>query len=334
MDETVIIVTGEIEGNYFTSQKLAYAPQEEYNKSVNKATLYKGIVKDAIIKESTFSAWKQLVDSTYGKTSLYFYNVDNLSVFPQINSQIKSVNNKVFSVVAINNSNVLHSWPHEKKLYGIVKGDFLGIIKNKDDDTVYPPIPKIPPGPQPPEPPGGCLKFLSNIWSFLRINCAQIGCLLFLLPLLYFLFSSLRQCNTNNNCTSDFKNYRDSLLQNKFKALSTSIYYYGNTTKIRELSKEKLKEIAAFLKQNPQIKVQINGYMNGDRRTFPTLDYDRAVAAKRLLIQYGVSENQIIAKGKGTSRNDKKTFDSVYVDDKVFFFNRNMRSDLIIINNQ
>ena len=89
------------------------------------------------------------------------------------------------------------------------------------------------------------------------------------------------------------------------------LYFPADQSNFKPESKETLDKIYSFLSQYPEVQVEIGGHTN----TVPAEDYclrlstDRAQSVVNYLIQRGVPEKQLIAKGYGKSkpiaRNDR-----------------------------
>ena len=108
--------------------------------------------------------------------------------------------------------------------------------------------------------------------------------------------------------------------KSKTAAVLNDINFELDTAAIRVMDKDKLQNIAAFLKANPSIKIQISG--NCDERG--TIEYNlalgerRAHAARNYLIDLGVDENRLstISYGKEKPKADGH-------DEASWFINRN-----------
>ena len=210
---------------------------------------------------------------------------------------------------------------------------------------------------------GGCL---SSIWDILK----------WLLLLLFILFL-LKQCissnkkneNTLTNCDSkldslyrinekrkieidSLKNliiYRDSIcnsniererLQCEIDNLSSEIYFYKGSTKIREYSENKINKIVELLSKNTEVELEILGYHNGsppkpkyhgfDEKM--TIDKARALTVKQMLVNKGIDSNLISVKGMGESTEvPSNELNIINVDGEEFEWNLNMRVEIKII---
>lgn len=214
---------------------------------------------------------------------------------------------------------------------------------------------------------GGCL---TSIWDILK----------WLLLLLFILFL-LKQCKSCNNdeypiiddvCNTkidsitkeneknkreidSLKNliiYRDSLcnvnlerekLQWEIDNLSSEIYFYGGTTKIRKYSEKQIDKIVEILNKNNQLEIEILGFNNGKDSTplyyiefneTMTIDKARALTIKQMLVDKGIDGKSIAVKGMGESKidpSDEDSMETMNIDGEIFKYNANMRVEIIIV---
>jgi outer membrane protein OmpA-like peptidoglycan-associated protein len=82
------------------------------------------------------------------------------------------------------------------------------------------------------------------------------------------------------------------------------IFFTINSYKVRETEAEKIKDIADYLKQNPNAKVEVTGYADagtGNNRINDRLAKQRAdVVVKTLMNDYNISANRIFFDSKGS----------------------------------
>ena len=82
------------------------------------------------------------------------------------------------------------------------------------------------------------------------------------------------------------------------------IFFTINSYKVRETEAEKIKDIADYLKQNPNAKVEVTGYADagtGNNRINDRLAKQRAdVVVKTLMNDYNISANRIYFDSKGS----------------------------------
>jgi outer membrane protein OmpA-like peptidoglycan-associated protein len=202
---------------------------------------------------------------------------------------------------------------------------------------------------------GGCL---SNIWRLLLA-------LLLLLFILWFLKGCLDNHQKSENCCGE----RDSLLiennrikseidsikrivekrndsiqkdkiQEELDELSSKVYFYGGTVKIRKFSENQINKIVYIIQKNNNLEVEIRGFYNGNGTpTFneeynSTIDVARAKHIKKLLIEKGVDENLVSAVGMGESTldpSDEDLMQKIELDGEEFKWNRNMRVEIKIV---
>ncbi|HXC04786.1 MAG TPA: OmpA family protein, partial [Bacteroidia bacterium] len=84
-----------------------------------------------------------------------------------------------------------------------------------------------------------------------------------------------------------------------------NLYYRTNSAELEGRSKIVLEEFAAYLKENPQLKVEIYGHTDnvGDPKSNLGLSTDRALTVYDMLEKFGVSKNQLVSfKGFGSAK--------------------------------
>ena len=114
-------------------------------------------------------------------------------------------------------------------------------------------------------------------------------------------------------------------LKQKIGDYSSEIYFFGDSDKLREYSEKELNKIVGILSKYPNLKININGYVNGyDPIKNPNLDQKRADRAKQLLVSKGISSNRVKAIGKGI--NHIVNEDEYVTDKEGKRYNRNMRA--------
>jgi outer membrane protein OmpA-like peptidoglycan-associated protein len=99
-------------------------------------------------------------------------------------------------------------------------------------------------------------------------------------------------------CNSNIERER---LQCEIDNLSSKIYFYANSTNIREYSNNEIDAIVKILKKNPNISIEIDGFHNGAGPL--TIDDERADRIKEIFIAKGIKEDLITSIGKGESTN-------------------------------
>jgi len=199
----------------------------------------------------------------------------------------------------------------------------------------------------------GCL---ANIWRILLF--------LFLLGLLFWLFKNFmggkeinKDCcgaldslkTENNRLKIRFDsiqklndNLADSIgkenIQEELDELSSKVYFYGGTVKIRKFSDEQLNKIVKVLQKNKNLEVEVRGFYNGSslpsyiEEFNASIDVARAQKIRGLLIEKGVNEGLVSAVGMGRSTiDDENVTNTVNIDGDAFQWNRNMRVEIKIV---
>ena len=122
-------------------------------------------------------------------------------------------------------------------------------------------------------------------------------------------------------------------LEAKLKKFASRIYFYGNEDRIREYSRGAIRELATFLRKNPDYRIRIEGHRN-PMANLPEqlrdLDLKRAGKVKALLLENGITENRMVVVGKGGSE-PIVPHDQLDLDPQGNQYNRNMRVELKII---
>ena len=89
------------------------------------------------------------------------------------------------------------------------------------------------------------------------------------------------------------------------------ILYNTNSAELKEESRIVLDNFAQYLKENPTIKIQIEGHTDnvGNVKDNEALSSNRAFSVKAVLEEFGVDGKRILAKGYGPNRPiaDNKT---------------------------
>ena len=121
-------------------------------------------------------------------------------------------------------------------------------------------------------------------------------------------------------------------IQIKLDQLSSNIFFYGDSTKIREYSEKDIDAIVNILKRYQTIRVLIQGWHNTSsprvRPGEPRIDVARANSIKDMLVSKGIDVDRITAEGKGESKVvPDDTEKNQFGDD----WNKNMRVDIKIV---
>lgn len=118
-------------------------------------------------------------------------------------------------------------------------------------------------------------------------------------------------------------------LQIQLDKYSSNIFFYGNTTKIREYSESDIDKIVEVLNKYQTIKVEIHGWHNNPKPDIIGLDGMRAATVKEMLKSKGISDTRMTALGKGEST--KVPFNQYKKNQFGDQYNENMRVDIKII---
>ena len=123
-------------------------------------------------------------------------------------------------------------------------------------------------------------------------------------------------------------------IQIKLDELSSKIFFYQLSTKIREYSEKDIMAIVDILNKYKTIRVSIEGWANFSDETAKQkgqedLDGRRAESVKNMLISKGIDAQRIVSVGKGQSKLVPE--DEEEHDPAGNWFNKNMRVDIKII---
>lgn len=85
-----------------------------------------------------------------------------------------------------------------------------------------------------------------------------------------------------------------------------NIQFYGEKSEFLPTATGALKSLLTFMQQNPTVKIEIEGHVNGpdqpNLKRFKTLSFDRALAVKNYLVENGIDSNRIQYIGYGNSQ--------------------------------
>lgn len=86
------------------------------------------------------------------------------------------------------------------------------------------------------------------------------------------------------------------------------VYFETNSSKIKADDKKYLSELAGYLKENPNAKVQIEGYTDstGSKAQNLRLGQKRAEIVKSALLVEGVERNRLFSVNKGGEPSERK----------------------------
>jgi outer membrane protein OmpA-like peptidoglycan-associated protein len=169
----------------------------------------------------------------------------------------------------------------------------------------------------------------------------------------YVLADSLTKENKRQQSEIDSLNniifYKDSIcnsniererLQCEIDNLSSEIYFYIGSTKIREYSENKINKIVELLNNNSEVELEILGYHNGSPpmpeyhgfNEKMTIDKARALTVKQMLVNKGIDINLITAKGMGESTEvPSGDLNKINIDGEEILWNLNMRVEIKIV---
>ena len=123
-------------------------------------------------------------------------------------------------------------------------------------------------------------------------------------------------------------------IQIKLDELSSKIFFYQLSTKIREYSEKDIMAIVDILNKYKTIRVSIEGWANfsdevAKQKGQEDLDGRRAESVKNMLISKGIDAQRIVSVGKGQSKLVPE--DEEEHDPAGNWFNKNMRVDIKIV---
>jgi len=190
----------------------------------------------------------------------------------------------------------------------------------------------------------GCFLFgigcLNSIWKFLLFLIS----IFFLIWLLKSCFGknikNQNCCTKNDSLVSLINELRDSLnvndIQSELDNLSSKIYFFGDSTGIRNSNIDKINKIVGLLNKHKKYNVLINGYMNNTinkKIENNNLDFERAKAIEKALVKKGIDQSRLTSKGMGISKlYPFSVYDSALVEGRYLKYNKNMRVEIKIIN--
>jgi outer membrane protein OmpA-like peptidoglycan-associated protein len=352
METELKYVAGEFEGYFYTLQKTALAANEPFPiDSLHNVYLYRGELREVKIIE------EYKVQEHLNRESLLLHNVTNIQLHPNDSLPFKDKRIYNFEEVLIKNPEVVYSWEHYDKTYGIVKGSILGKIGKitaPGGGTIPPPQPPLPTDPDSQK--GGCESLLpkgcSNsispggcLPSLLGQNkgCFDLLKLLALLGLLIAALSYLfNSCNKNDGNTiplpiHDTVIKRDTI---RIKTEGDTLKYVDSTT-VKDVemvplpnvqfktnsnillpgSEKDLKKLAENLIKNKNVNATIIGHTDnvGKPEANMNLSQRRAESVRQALIRYGVEANRLEAIGKGDTeaRADNSTLEGRMLNRRV-----------------
>jgi len=80
-----------------------------------------------------------------------------------------------------------------------------------------------------------------------------------------------------------------------------AVYFNSNSSKLSSASNESLNKVAAVLKNNPDVKIKIEGHTDNAEKDADNLSTQRAEAVKTYLVSKGVNVEKIKVEGSGST---------------------------------
>lgn len=369
------IVSGDFEGNFYTHQKSILSASESTIDKKHDIHLYRGELRN-IKNENEYNPEQLRNRESYllhNVTNVQFhlekdatgnnnriYNFEQILLRDAVIKESWELNGKTYGIIT-------------GKLLGKVKDEVKPPDPTNPQEPPKPPpiipnpiIPKPPrrdpdliPGIVSPPPliSSGCLNIgngcmpASGCFSFVSGCLTNIWRLLLALLLLLFILWFLKGCwdkkESSQNCCSERDSLRERLtelndslisadIQNELDKLSSKIYFFADSTGIRNINYSKINEIVNVLNKHKNLKVIINGYMNSltsNSNNINNLDYERAKSVEILLIEKGIEQSRLTSRGMGHKNIVPiDLYDSIYDEStkKYLKFNKNMRVEIKI----
>ena len=350
------VLKGKLKGYFFTNQAVPFLSGQILSDSKKHiVNLYSGELSHAEIL-TEFKPEEHL-----DKDGLLLHNVNNIAILDSGNQDSKKNTTVSFGQIVLKNIEVTRSWEKDGKTYGIMEADLVGKVfngKNSNiDNNPYGNNSGLFDA-------KGCLQKIWEFlkWVLLfglllylldkcqgcsennrdnsNVKCQEADSLRHILDSVKMekekILKEKSECEKENR---NLKNEReekeaklDSLqneskvkkLKEKIGDYSNEIYFYGDSDKLRKYSEKELNKIVSIMKKYPDLKIIIEGYINGDDPKYVGLDQKRADRAKELLISKGIKSERILASGKGSKpivNEQQYTTDS-----EGNRYNRNMRA--------
>jgi outer membrane protein OmpA-like peptidoglycan-associated protein len=218
-------VMGDFEGYFFTLQKSPLTNNElSFTSGLHNVNLYKGELTS--VKAIDFYKPEEHLN----RDGLILHNVTNVQLYPGATSPLNEKRIYDFQQVVLKNVEVVNSWEHNDKTYGILKGKLVGKLDKLSSipNIIDPSKPNIPPPPiggiTNPRPPieGGNKWMPPILENSNNKGCSWVWNLLKWLLLLLLIILLFRSCNSCNNIfTHDINN--DSLYIKLNDSLSNEI---------------------------------------------------------------------------------------------------------------
>lgn len=355
------VITGRFEGYYYTRQKRPldiseFLPFDD----THKVNVYRGELFDAKVEV------QERPPGNPPRDALCLPEIPNVQVHPAAGSPFPAAFVAWFRYVVLLDVEVVESWELNGKTYGFFKATFIGELSLYEENIPVPPTSGAG-GATTRKDTIELGQVNSRTFGPIPMPSPQRGsnrnCLywLGLLSLLFFLPFLLNLCGSGDTGGADnqelvaceeknkslrrenkrLRHLNDSLsnalekatLDAKLKKFANRIYFYGNEARIREYSQRAIRELATFLRKNPDYRIRIEGHRNPSDNLpehLRNLDLMRAKKVKALLLQNGITETRMFVVGKGGSE-PVVPHDQLDTDPQGNQYNRNMRVELKII---
>jgi outer membrane protein OmpA-like peptidoglycan-associated protein len=338
------VIKGKFTGYYYTNQAapfLSGEPVPDDGKDI--VHLYSGEIMDIELLNDYNP--EEYLESD----SLLLHNLSDIQLLKTRNTAIKENVLVNFGQAVLKNVTVIKSWEQNGKTYGVLEADFIGKVKKNVRNQINAAFVQQ-----------GIKGFLFNIWNFIKW--------LLIFGLIVLLLKQCESCNKrsqipeNQDCCAQrdsFKIKNDSLriiidrlkmekgkaeaksdsLENELKLIelksnlncfAEKIYFYGDKDELRSYSASVIDNLVLLLNKNKNLRIRIEGHINGDTPVVPDLDIKRANKIKNMLVSKGIDASRIEAVGL------KGDFPIVPRDEYVTDiwnnrYNKNMRVEIKII---
>lgn len=117
------------------------------------------------------------------------------------------------------------------------------------------------------------------------------------------------------------------------EADSDNIYYNFNESTIRPSTDRELNELAILMKQYPKMRINLIAHTDsrGDANANLTLSINRAMEAKKYLVEKGIAEDRIETEGRGESQLRNRCKDGVNCTEEEHQYNRRIEVKILEI---
>lgn len=117
------------------------------------------------------------------------------------------------------------------------------------------------------------------------------------------------------------------------KLILDNIYYNFNESTIRPSTDRELNELAILMKQYPKMRINLIAHTDsrGDANANLTLSINRAMEAKKYLVEKGIAEDRIETEGRGESQLRNRCKDGVNCTEEEHQYNRRIEVKILEI---